>query len=57
VIIDGQAFIYAKIMQFQAELYGTEVTEAMMEAWQDEWKQEAADLVGKLVKGNGENTK
>lgn len=49
VVIDGQAFLYAQYYGLVSELMGRDATDEEMEQWQDEWKDEAANLVEQLL--------
>ena len=47
VIIDGQAYLYARLLELQAD--NSMVTIEQFKAWEDDWKNETADLIQSLL--------
>jgi len=54
VIIDGQAYLYAHSIQVDMERAGEIVTSEMFESFEDDWKNETAQLIVDLVEGEEE---
>ena len=54
VIIDGQAYLYAHAIQVDMERAGEIVTSEMFESFEDDWKNETAQLIVDLVEGEEE---
>ena len=54
VIIDGQAYLYAHSIQVDMERAGEVVTSEMFESFEDDWKNETAQLITDLLGGGEE---
>ena len=54
VIIDGQAYLYAHAIQLDQEAYGRVVSDEMFESFEDDWKNETAQLITDLLGGGEE---
>jgi len=54
VIIDGQAYLYAHAIQVDMERAGEIVTSEMFESFEDDWKNETAQLITDLLGGGEE---
>ena len=49
VIIDGQAYLYARFLRAEWDKLGHDVTPERFEAWEDDWKIESAKLINTLL--------
>ena len=49
VIIDGQSYLYAHTIQLDMEAHGHVVTDKMFEGFEDDWKNQTAELILELV--------
>ena len=54
VIIDGQAYLYAHALQLDQETHGRVVSDEMFESFEDDWKNETAQLITDLLGGGEE---
>ncbi len=56
VLMDGQAYLYAQFFRLQAEMLGKEVSDEEFMKWQDEWKEQGAELIQRALIIEGEDS-
>jgi hypothetical protein len=49
VLMDGQAYLYAQFFRLQAEMLGKEISDEEFMKWQDEWKEQSAELIQRAL--------
>lgn len=55
VLMDGQAYLYAQFFRLQAEMLGKEISDEEFMKWQDEWKEQGAELIRRALIIEGED--
>ncbi len=55
VLMDGQAYLYAQFFRLQAEMLGREISDEEFMKWQDEWKEQGAELIQRALVFEGKD--